>query len=829
MPQTWNVSKEYGRLQWIQYEFRALILRFKKTFIILDALDECSSTEGTLRESLGFLFSLQRSANVNILATSRFSEETASLFANGGVILEIQATDDDVRAYIDHRAAYFPPFVAKKPGLLTYIRDEIAKSSRGMFLLAKLYVNLLQGEINEKRIRKVIERFQNGSGAYDDAYDETMKRIESQGQYAQEIAKTIFGWILFSTRELSIPEIQHALAIEIGNCEFDDTNITDVEQLVSICIGLVTIDESNSLKFVHYTTKEYFERKLELWFPDIHRVLSNTCLTYMSLDAFNQGPCTTEFGLNDRLTEYPFYKYSAQNWVHHYRKHPGDGSMTMEFLAAEGKVLATSQAIFGFSVDLSLVEEPRTLSPISKTRSQDPVINMKEPLTGAHLAAFFGLTSPPASMVDSDMIRVDIEDHAGRTPLSWAVAYGHEELCNMLLQRGANPDTMNHFGFTPLFYAAVSGRVGIMQSLIQAGAQVDTVDQNGRTPLFHAVAGDSPHLMSLAVEGDCLASVKLLLNHGASATPVDNFGQTPLFAAASKGRESVVKLLIEKNAHLYYATSSHSGALDPLAYAAMNGYATTAKMLFDAGAHSVSAHRGDDAPSYVTLANLLKARSEGRDDIFRNLKDEGADLNIRDSRHRLPLHWAALNGDDNLVKCLLANGADVNAREAFGRTPLFYAIFGRRLSPTLLLLDHLGIDFQGTDIFGDTPLIQSYKRQDQENQWKLHNLLKIKSGDYEGLFLFNTSFLSTIQTPLAAICDACCQPAICSFSCTNCTSTMPPGPYAKSRMVKYCEYCISEKGPHPCPLCGHTLEEHGLSKMRSSKLDWQMRPSQKNQ
>ena len=62
-----------------------------------------------------------------------------------------------------------------------------------------------------------------------------------------------------------------------------------------------------------------------------------------------------------------------------------------------------------------------------------------------------------ASMLKSNLITVDIEDHVGRTPLSWAVAYGHVELFDMLLQNGANPDSANHLGLTPLFYAAVSG------------------------------------------------------------------------------------------------------------------------------------------------------------------------------------------------------------------------------------------------------------------------------------------------------------------------------------------------------------------------------------
>ena len=127
-------TEESVKLEWIQSEFEASVSGFMKTFIILDALDECSVTGGTMRQVLNFLFSLQQKANVNILATSRFNEETASLFTKteAGVVLEIQASEDDIRAYIDHRAAYLSPFITKKRGLLTNIQDEIVKSSGGM-------------------------------------------------------------------------------------------------------------------------------------------------------------------------------------------------------------------------------------------------------------------------------------------------------------------------------------------------------------------------------------------------------------------------------------------------------------------------------------------------------------------------------------------------------------------------------------------------------------------------------------------------------------------------------------------------------------------------
>lgn len=120
------------KLEWMKSEFEARLSEFEKMFIVLDALDECSISGDSVRQLLDFLFSLQQKANVNILATSRFNEEMANLFNGNGTIVEIEAKEEDIRAYIDHRAAYFSPFVAKKSGLLTYIRDEIVESSRGM-------------------------------------------------------------------------------------------------------------------------------------------------------------------------------------------------------------------------------------------------------------------------------------------------------------------------------------------------------------------------------------------------------------------------------------------------------------------------------------------------------------------------------------------------------------------------------------------------------------------------------------------------------------------------------------------------------------------------
>jgi hypothetical protein len=130
------------------------------------------------------------------------------------------------------------------------------------FLLARIYFNLFLDEGNEKGIRKKLEQFRAGSqsNAYDHAYSETMNRIECQGLNASELVKRTIGWIINAKTILTITELEHALAVEIGTSEFDETNITDIEQLTSYCCGLVLVDkQTTKVKLVHYTTQNYFE------------------------------------------------------------------------------------------------------------------------------------------------------------------------------------------------------------------------------------------------------------------------------------------------------------------------------------------------------------------------------------------------------------------------------------------------------------------------------------------------------------------------------------------------------------------------------------------
>jgi hypothetical protein len=221
----------------------------------------------------------------------------------------------------------------------------------------------------------MLEQFCTGSqsNAYDHAYNETMSRVERQSPNASDLAKKTIGWIINAKRTLTVAELEHALAVEIETCEFDETNVTDIEQLTSYCCGLVIVDEqTTNVTLVHYTTQKYFESTWETWFPNIHELITDSCLTYVSYDAF-EDRFQAESEIEEIPREYPFYNYSSQNWGHHFREGPGNQSNALKFLQSEAKVSAYDRCGF----------EPFTGIHTNNTKMSD--------IKAEHIAAFFNL------------------------------------------------------------------------------------------------------------------------------------------------------------------------------------------------------------------------------------------------------------------------------------------------------------------------------------------------------------------------------------------------------------------------------------------------------
>jgi hypothetical protein len=116
-----------------------------------------------------------------------------------------------------------------------------------MFSLARVYLDSLKGKCSIAGIKEALNKFKTGWEAYEHAYEKTMKQIQEQIGDRAELAKRALAWLTFAQRALTLTELQHALAVVVGESSFDEENLPDVEELISSCSGLITFNEKNHI------------------------------------------------------------------------------------------------------------------------------------------------------------------------------------------------------------------------------------------------------------------------------------------------------------------------------------------------------------------------------------------------------------------------------------------------------------------------------------------------------------------------------------------------------------------------------------------------------
>ncbi|OBT88430.1 hypothetical protein VE02_03298 [Pseudogymnoascus sp. 03VT05] len=607
---------------------------FSTVYVVVDALDECSDEHKTPLRLLERLRDLQNDRDIRLMITSRFIPEIQEEFKSAPK-LEVRANPEDVAKFVKGKILRLHRCVQRDDELKREVEERIVEAVDGMFLLARLHVDSLLDKTTKSKVRAML-------------------------------------------KGLSSEELLHALSVNPGETDLDRDNFEDMDDIVSFCAGLVTVDDkSNIIRLIHYTTQEYFLQIRQDWNPTAQKDITTTCLTYISFGPFKTGVPSDDKILDDILETYVFFDYASQHWVQH-------------AMPVQEQVLDLALIVLK---DMELVSY--LVYSMSKLRNR-----LREPSAyglhrmgcmGVHLTAKLGLNYLLGVLLGEigDAGIANVRDVKGQTPLSWAAKHGQTATVKLLVERDdVDANSKDDFGLTPLSLAAGKGHIAIVKFLLeQDDVNAELSDNYGQTPLAWSAAKGRQEIVKLLIERDDV-----------NADSKDNGGRTPLAWSALRGDEEIAKLLVERDD--VNADSKDNEGQTPLSLSAKYGLAEIVQLLVDRD--DVNANSKDNS-GWTPLTWSAAYNHEETVKLLVERDDVNADSKDKDGG--TPLLWSAAKGHQEIVK-LLVERDDVNAdlKDIKGRIPLSWLAEHGQAAIVQLLVDRDDVNADSKDNYGWTPL-----------------------------------------------------------------------------------------------------------------------------
>jgi ankyrin repeat protein len=311
------------------------------------------------------------------------------------------------------------------------------------------------------------------------------------------------------------------------------------------------------------------------------------------------------------------------------------------------KTLAGSIGVTALAVAITLVLGAMILGCGSPAPGGDNATELAE----LHAAAINGDVDRIRDLLARDEALLHEGDENLQMALHHAVAAGHLQVAEMLLEEGADVAATDAEERTPLHVAAHEGDAAIVRLLLDNGADPMAREFRGRTALFLATNW-----------GNDLETVRYLISAGADVNDRTSRGEEILLSTLYYGRPEIIDLLLE------------SGALLPdddesIGTAAYLGASNGLEGVFDL-AVELAGERGLEWWNEVPFHAVARGGSPA---IAEVLLARGGELDQENLYGVTPLHIAAEHGRTELVEWLLERGARIDRPTRQGKTALHIA------------------------------------------------------------------------------------------------------------------------------------------------------------
>ncbi|KAM5363841.1 hypothetical protein ACJZ2D_011817 [Fusarium nematophilum] len=536
------------RIEELSQAMETVSALFQRIYLVVDGLDEWKEIEADRALMLRELLCIQAKTGLNLLATSRPVLDIIKTLHRYPSV-EISASRADVALYIDGHQHMLPGFVGETPGLLNKIKDALSEASQGMFLIAQLSLEWLKTEISIRDLEATLSQFLERSKLNDldqflcKAYDETMERIVEQNRRHVDLARKVLSWVTFAVKDLTVIEVQHALALREGDAELNVKGISDAGLIVSSPDGLGQTALGWACIGGHEAIVEFLLLRL------------------MAME---------ESGIDGQ--------------DHFYQNTPlhlaacGGHSANIEVLLKHGARpdAKDSSGITPLMAGIFCNHSDALIPLLNAIGNLEQQVAYAEDQNLLPLAGRAGNFEFVRILLDKG-VDVDRRGENGNTGLLQAVEEPNNlAAVKLFVDKGANLDLQDKEGQTALMIAVWKWSEDIVWLLLKRRANLDLQDKKGQTALMIAVLRDSKniiwfplkHAADLSLENDCGERtlfkecrsiqmselpnniIKILLEAGADINVEDNLGRTALMIAIENENYIAAGLLIERGGNV---------------------------------------------------------------------------------------------------------------------------------------------------------------------------------------------------------------------------------------------------------------------------------------
>lgn len=729
-------------------DLKLALATFPKVYCVTDALDEMDQGNDEFLHALVDL-GQWRPSNVKVFITSRpvsIVENSLRLFSIPQIRLEEKRVDLDIAAYVQYKLRHS----SIAPESWSVIEEAIPGRANGLFLYAKLSMDaFLESGADANEVLKALPADLNVM------YNNLLHEHAIRSAVPEDLQFLVLQFVTHATRPLRILEIAEMVKSVQGPTT--DRSLKDTKDLVRAACGpLLEILPDETISVVHHSFTEFlkgFTRSSEsgdTTYPILQPGSTNKCLAIACLEYLMSG-CLVDHQMKDTTDKwkyvnpkgdelrelklrFPFLEYAAHNWYIHIRR---------AVSAGEDMALVYTM-LDGFFAKRREFTTWRVLAwPKAETRG----------ITTLHVAAWAGLAGYAAHLLERGDT-IETRDACENTALYWAATSGHDDVVQVLLANGADPNAEHKEGYNALHMAAKKNHAAVANLLLTAGVDPLTPKtkeepgmrcgnaptSRGNTPLMYAcdnghvetVAEFLPFLQSIhtcqqalcwaANAGQC-AVVELIIQHPGVDVNGTCRGATALFAACrGRGDVNTIRALLRAGADpnilcahtrkmfpRYMLRSDNDTDQDPTrgntALHALCGYGKRRGTVSSASVDSLlqaGANVHVRSPAGVTA--LHYACDYHQADVVKMLLEAGADPTAEDDSGATPLHTEG-NRDEELLPVLLGTGT-VDINKAIGKTkmtPLLFRLQGFHMDRVFAFLEYKP-DVNIADISGNGPL-----------------------------------------------------------------------------------------------------------------------------